>query len=274
MRGASRWFAALALAILPAACATAPGKTAPPAYLLLGEVHDNADGHARRLADLTALVDAGWRPALVMEQFDRDRAADLAQAMQSCPDADCVISRAGGARWQWAYYKPLIALALKHQLPLIAGNVSRAEAGQVMRAGMVSVFTPAEQAAFGLPGALSPELLAAQMQAVNEGHCGSAPADMLPGFATAQAARDLWMAEAMLTHAGHGVVLIAGNGHVRPDWGVPYWLRLRGVTDFRVVSYVEQTGPADAAGQGEVRVVKPQPRPDPCASLTPAGGKG
>ncbi|MFX5385568.1 ChaN family lipoprotein, partial [Acinetobacter baumannii] len=57
-----------------AACATA----APPLQLrepvvLLGEVHDNAAQHALRLEAFKALLDGGARPALALEQLDRDK---------------------------------------------------------------------------------------------------------------------------------------------------------------------------------------------------------
>ncbi|MGO4314050.1 hypothetical protein AB4Z35_30155, partial [Pseudomonas sp. KB_15] len=67
----------MALAML-AGCATQPpspaaiGATFPSRqYVLLGEVHDNGAAQAARLQALTRAVEAGWRPAVAMEQFDR-----------------------------------------------------------------------------------------------------------------------------------------------------------------------------------------------------------
>jgi hypothetical protein len=42
-------------------------------WCLLGEVHDNAAQHALRLRAFEALLATGARPALAMEQFDRNR---------------------------------------------------------------------------------------------------------------------------------------------------------------------------------------------------------
>ena len=47
---------------------------------------------------------------------------------------------------------------------------------------------------------------------------------MWPLMARAQFARDAVMARALAAHAERGVVLLAGNGHVRRDIGVPRWL--------------------------------------------------
>ena len=68
-------FVCLSFAFALAACqhASAPTATtaaAAPRVLLLGEVHDSAAGHAARAALLRKDVEAGWRPAIAMEQFD------------------------------------------------------------------------------------------------------------------------------------------------------------------------------------------------------------
>jgi uncharacterized iron-regulated protein len=250
------------------ACSTPAVSPPPSPYLLLGEVHDNAPGHRLRATHLSAWVAAGWRPAIVMEQFDRERADALSQAMQACADADCVIQKAGSTGWDWPLYRPLIDLALRHHLPLLAGNVSRKDAARVMREGLGAVLTPQERADFGLPDTLRPELQAAQQAAIEQGHCGQAPADMLPGFVNAQVARDIWMAKVMADHAQQGVVMIAGNGHVRRDWGVPYWLRARGITAMQSVGYI--TSPSEADQFDVSHLVGTPPEGDPCADM-PAG---
>ena len=52
------------LAALLLAVTALPARAAPASVLMLGEVHDNAAGHAARLDLLRARVDAGLRPAL------------------------------------------------------------------------------------------------------------------------------------------------------------------------------------------------------------------
>lgn len=104
-----RPLAGMAAALLLAGCSWLPGsRDAAVASLaaelprhevvLLGEVHDNAQGHRLRLQALTRAVRAGWRPAIAMEQFDRERQADLDRAMRTCTNADCVIQAAAPAR--------------------------------------------------------------------------------------------------------------------------------------------------------------------------------
>jgi uncharacterized iron-regulated protein len=59
--------------------------------------------------------------------------------------------------------------------------------------------------------------------------CGEAPAHELIGMVRVERARDAMMADRLAATAGTGGgVLIAGNGHVRKDRGVPWYLaRLR-----------------------------------------------
>ena len=77
--------------------------------------------------------------------------------------------------------------------------------------------------------ALPGPLLAAQETEVRDSHCGALPEPLVSPMAKAQIARDVVMAETLRAHAANGVVLIAGNGHVRTDIGVPFWLRRAGV---------------------------------------------
>jgi uncharacterized iron-regulated protein len=184
---------------------------------LLGEVHDNAAQHALRLQALQAWLATGARPALVMEQFDRDRqgAIDRLRQQQPPPDADALIKAAGAPGWDWAFYKPYIELALNNNLPIVAANVSREEARQIMRQGLQ---------ASGFDAAVPPEILQALSEGIRESHCGMLDEPTSRRMALAQVARDQSMARSIEGQAARGVVLLAGNGHVRIDIGAPRWL--------------------------------------------------
>lgn len=259
---------AFAVALAAAACAGAPPAPpgAAPRVVLLGELHDNADGHARRLAWLAERVDAGWRPVIAMEQFDRDRQADLDRALAECAAAACVIRRAGsaGQAWEWKLYAPVIELAIERKLRLRAANLSRADASKVVRGGFRAALDDATIAAFGLEAPLPADLADGQRRAIDESHCGTLPTAIADGMVRAQVARDVWMAKVVAEEAarGNGVALLAGNGHVRRDLGVPRWLAGTAAAGAVAIGFVEEP----AEGVFDVRVaVAPHEREDPCA---------
>lgn len=247
-----------------AGCSTGPRAAATqPAVLLLGEHHDNAEGHRLRLADLQRRIDGGWRPAIAMEQFDHQDQPRLERAQRECSDAACVVHMAApaGARWDWPHYLPVIELALRHRLPLLAANLSRADAGKVVRGGFAAALPQALVDAEQLH-ALPADLLAGQVEVVRIGHCDQLPQAMLEPMARAQVARDVIMAGVLRAHAADGVVLLAGNGHVRRDIGVPHWLRRHDIAS-HAVGYIErpaQTYDASVA-------IPPLQRPGACAGL-------
>lgn len=227
---------------------------AQPPVLLLGEVHDNALHHQQRLALLQSLVDAGQRPALLMEHFDSHRQAELEAARAAGGDADALIAAAGGKHWPWAQLKAFVELALRHDLPLLGVNVAREPARELMRDGL---------AAKGYAEPADAALIPAQAAIIAKAHCDKLPASLAPKMALAQLARDQQMARGLQQQAGRGAVLLAGNGHVRRDLGVPRWLSPALAQRARVIAWVE--GAAPAGLYDEQRITPPQARPDPCA---------
>lgn len=247
-----------------------PAASAPsnPQVLLLGEVHDNADGHKLRFEALRKRVEAGWRPAIAMEQFDRENQPLLNRAQKDCRDAQCVILVMAGPRWDWQQYRPVIELALSYQLPLIAANLSRADASRVVRDGVASSFDARTVAEYRLNEALPADIVKGQEKEVKEGHCNMLPEMMIGGMVNAQIARDIWMAKLVRAQQPRDVVLLAGNGHVRKDYGVPRWLNaVEPKLTLRSEAYVE-AAPASGLYDAAHRVA-PKARPDPCASLKP-----
>lgn len=251
----------------PAALAS-PGAPdpAPPALrlerpiVLLGEVHDHPQQHVLRAEAFAARLATGARPALVMEQFDRERQAELDALLAARPavDADTLIARVGGPGWHWPFYRPFLELALRHGLPIVAANVSREEARAVMREGL---------AARGFDAAVPEPVLAGLAALVEDGHCGQVGGALARRMALAQVARDQAMARALEAHAQRGAVLLAGNGHVRTDVGVPVWLTPATRARSEAIGVVEVGDPTHAFDR---RVVTPpHPRGDPCAAFSP-----
>ncbi|WP_271680588.1 ChaN family lipoprotein [Thermomonas mangrovi] len=273
-------FACLPLALALSACqhaattpASAVATASAPRVLLLGEVHDSAAGHAARAALLRKEVEAGWRPAIAMEQFDTGQQPLLDAAMRDCATADCVVDKVvtGKSSWTWHFYKPVIALALEYKLPLLAANLSRTDASKVVKDGFAASLPADVIARYGLD-VLPADVMGPQETEVRDSHCGALPEPMVAPMARAQIARDVVMALTMQAHAQRGVVLIAGNGHVRKDIAVPYWLRRDGLAP-RAVGFLEPA--SDAAAFDAVERIPATERPDPCAGFkAPTPPKG
>jgi uncharacterized iron-regulated protein len=112
---------------------------------------------------------------------------------------------------------------------------------------------------------------------IRDGHCGKLPQALVPRFAHAQRLRDAAMARALIRDATpDGAVLIAGNGHVRRDRGVPAYLP---AGESVSVGFVELEPGEDAdkaahelrSSYDYVWFIAPEQRPDPCAAMrTPA----
>jgi len=241
-----------------------------PQVLLLGEVHDNPQAMRERYELLRQRVEAGWRPAIAMEQFDRENQDVLDKAQKGCLDAACVIRVAGGPGWDWQLYYPVLQLALTYQLPLVAVNLSRNDASRVVRDGVQATFDPKSVAAYHLDQALPAGLVGAQQLELQAGHCNMLSDMMIGGMVNAQVARDIWMAKLVLEQvqaaAPRDVVLIAGNGHVRKDIGVAYWLaRQDPALRLRSEAFLEADEPAGR--YDVVHRVAAQPRADQCAQF-------
>lgn len=243
-------------AVLSAAMASRP-------VVLLGEVHDNLAQHALRLEALRRLVARGVRPALAFEQFDRDRSELLNSARtEPLPEnrtrAEHLIARAGTGAWDWRLYRPYLELALAHELPIVAANLSREEAMRIVRGQQRS----------NVDSDAASTVRVAHEIAVEQAHCGMIPKAMLAGMAEAQMARDVALAEAIRPYFARGVILLTGNGHARNDIGVPFWLTQDERLSVVTIGLVEDD---DVQSQrvlyDVVLTTKAQGRDDPCAAL-------
>ena len=290
-RALSLWRAAAAAVVL-AGCA------APPAHqedftaqalaqrmrqrpiVLLGEIHDNAEQHEVRAQALALVLQAGLRPALAFEQFDRERQPDIDRMLREGPadGADRVdqLIALGAHGWNWTLYRPFLELALKYQLPIVAANLSRADAMRVSKEGLGPVFDAAEQRQLGLDP-LPADLLRIQEQAVDEGHCHQMPEQMLPALARAQIARDAALAQAIRPYLQRGVILLTGNGHVRRDVGVPRFLPAQQQDRVISIALIERDNPDAAVPPDAYDAVFRTPvqeRADPCRTLRPTAFSG
>ena len=242
-------------------------RLAPSPILLLGEVHDNAAHHRIRASLLADWVrERPSRPAVVIfEQLDREynEALRLAQREQKAPQRrdgthDGIPRRAGGGpdaqvierldaarfdrrSWGWPAHLPLFQAAQASGAAWIAANFSRASAQRLSR-DPESPVDPALQAVVE-SARWSDETQAALAQALMQGHCTMLSGEAVAKIARVQRLRDAALALPLLDANERRSVLIAGNGHVRRDHGVPRYL---GAYEYEalVVGFEEVAAPA------------------------------
>ncbi|WP_422015711.1 ChaN family lipoprotein [Roseateles sp.] len=262
-----------ALAISLAGCANAPTPPAAgPDFLLLGEVHDNADQHRLRAQRLAALLADGKPTTVVFEQLPASRNAALDAQQRAAPrDLQALVDAGQFDRrgWQWPLHQPLFEASLAGGARVQGGNLERESLRRIMREGDTA--WPPELLALARRTPWSDAQQQAQVEAIDEGHCGALPAAMHEPMARAQRARDASLAQALLAARAAGaerVVLIAGNGHVDRRLGVPLYLQAAGIAPQRIraVGYLE-TGQPGSGRYDEIVETPRADREDPCKSL-------
>ncbi|CAN7194523.1 ChaN family lipoprotein [Acidovorax sp. LjRoot129] len=233
----------------------------PTDVLLLGEQHD-APEHQRLQRDTVLWLAArGQLAAVVMEMAEqghgtaglpRDATETQAQAALQLKDA----------AWPWKAYGPVVMAAVAAGVPVLGGNLPRAD----MRAAMAD--TRWDQ---HLPA----PALERQYQALRDGHCGLLPESQIAPMARIQIARDASLARTAQAarKSGQTVLLIAGGGHVQRSVGVPtHW-----PADFNSKVALAQAGHAPLAINTEADAViatPALPAKDHCAELRQQWGQG
>ncbi|KAB2969128.1 ChaN family lipoprotein [Zoogloea sp.] len=241
-------------------------------FVLLGEIHDNPHHHRLR-AEFIARLAPGSVVVEHLEQGHQTRWRDASGTGRSVADAltEAGFDRAG---WQWPIHAPLFDGLARAGIPATGGNIGRELARRIVREGPGA-----------LPPALAAPLAGAPLQAAAEAaleadlldsHCGQLPPGRVPGMRLAQRARDAAMATALLATPGKPAVLLAGNGHVRGDYGVPVLLAgLRPGARILSIGFVEDDRPGDDEHlYTHVWRTSPASRDDPCTAMRANRPKG
>jgi uncharacterized iron-regulated protein len=238
-------------------------------FVLMGELHDNARHHARRAA---LLNDVGKPVPIVVEHLPSGAAPALVANARG-DDLLQVLQSAGfDARgWRWPIHESVFAAIASSGHSLRGGNLSRELARRVALEGPAALPDDLRRAIESAP--LTAAATAALEQDLVDGHCGRLPVQQLPRMVWAQRGRDAAMAAALRnarTGPGQGVaVLLAGNAHVRRDYGVARML-VQAQPSARVLSIgFLETGAALPPAAFDLAWITPGvQRSDPCAAFS------
>jgi uncharacterized iron-regulated protein len=254
--------------------------------VLIGEIHDNPFHHQFRAAFLNDLHAAPWvKPAtgpaaIAFEQFPADQQAEITATQGSNASLDRFLTAINWASSGWAQYdyRPLLDAALAAKMPIYAGDVPKSIIRLAAKQGETAI-APEERARLKLDVPLPAHQQDAILTELEASHCGMMPKSAFGGMAFAQRLRDATLADvALKAQAAHGsAIVMAGNGHVRADRGIAWYIRQRepGIKVVTVALVEVEDGktdpaayvPLDPEGKPAVDYVVFTPkhvRPDPC----------
>ena len=206
--------------------------------ILLGEQHDQTSHHQWEAATVRHLTAQGQLAALVIEMAPAGgdtRALQPGASDEEVKTALLWTQGGGPGGWPWKDYGPMVMAAVQAGVPVLGGNLPRAQMKQAMGEARYDSHLPA--AGWQL-----------QLDAIKQGHCGLLPESQFAPMTRIQLARDEAMAKVSTAahkqaKPGQTVLLVAGRGHVRSDIGVPTWL----AADFKPKVAIAQSDKAQAA---------------------------
>jgi uncharacterized iron-regulated protein len=262
--------------------------------LLLGEIHDNSEHHLFRagLIDSVTGPTAFGRtahPAIVAEHIraDQSTAIEAFAERPTAPAGELAQHLFDHLDWQrsgWPdarMFKPLYAAIIEARLPILPGDAGRDRIRALARGG-IAAMDSVEATRLGLDRDWPTPLAGALAGEIKSSHCGMLPDAAIPGMSFAQRFRDAHLAAAMIAAAERhdGAILLAGNGHIRTDRGVPWYLTPRsgGRSILSVMLAEVEDGnaspaayaPRDPHGKPAIDVIVFTPRArrdDPCEKM-------
>lgn len=239
----------------------------PPAdVVILGETHDNPTQHAHQARAVEVLAPS----ALVFEMLTPEQAAKVTQDLRRDAEALAEVLDWDSSGWpDFEMYAPIFAASTA---PVYGAALPRDEVRRAFSEGAAEVFG-AEADRYGLTTPLPEEMQEDRAQMQFEAHCEAMPLEMMTGMVEAQRLRDAAFSRVALQaleDTGGPVVVIAGNGHARSDWGMPAVLA-EAAPDVTVLSVGQLETPLDETPPYDVWLVtEAAERGDPCAGFAKA----
>ncbi|KZK29710.1 ChaN family lipoprotein [Delftia sp. DLF01] len=222
--------------------------------VLLGEQHDAVAHQAWQQATVEQLAKQERLAALVIEMAPRT-GSTASLARDASEDAVQQALQWQDAAWPWPRYRGVVMAAVRAGVPVLGGNLPRADMKQAMRNENLDTHLP-------------PEGWQRQLDAIREGHCGLLPDTQLAPMARIQLARDASMAEVAraAVKPGKTVLLVAGRGHVLRGVGIPSWLPEAAGAKV-AVAQAGETSVAQASDVDWLQKTDALPAKDHCAEL-------
>ena len=202
-----------------------------PDLILLGEVHDHPDHHTMHAKILENLGKKMLLGTLFLEHLDLDQNKILPDIFSGPkPFVDLEKKLNWGQGWDdFRFYEPMIKIALKAGQNIKGVNISRRDLKSLVKGELVPSLTKEDVLALEKIQDLSGELEDSLAEEIVKSHCNMFPKQHAHPIVKAQTLRDKIMTHSILSslRSGKISVFIGGNGHVRIDRGVPFYLSSR-----------------------------------------------
>jgi uncharacterized iron-regulated protein len=201
-------------------------------FVLIGERHDNPEHHRLQARLVAALQRQSQSPrAVAFEMIPAWRQLEIVEYLAAEGDpaglGEVIAWDASG--WpEWTSYQPIAELALASDAQIVGADLGIAEKRAAFAQG-AQAFRSTFVQRTGLGEAWPAPMMVSLQDELRSAVCGQVSGRVVIGMMRVQRARDAMMADRLAATAGKGGgLLIAGNGHVRKDRGVPWYLgRLR-----------------------------------------------
>lgn len=215
------WTLAAALSLLGCATSGLPARHSrtaqinqllPADAILLGEQHDAPDHQRIHREVVENLASQGRLAALVLEMAEQGNSTEKL-GPQASEDSVRAALHWNTDSWPWRAYGPAVMTAVRAGVPVLGANLAAIQLREAMSNTALDRL---------LPG----PALKTQQQQIRRGHCELLPEGQISPMTRIQIARDVAMAQTMLTatRPGKVVLLLAGSGHVDHSVGVPQHL--------------------------------------------------
>ncbi len=221
-------------------------RLARHAVILLGELHDNRHHHQARAELIESISQArqALEPLnLVVEQLPVGGSVLPGEQVAETRLLE-QLRQAGFQEkaWAWPMHEPIFRAALTQGMAVHGGNLVRGQSMQLFRQGEPAL--PEKLQGLLAKAPLATSSLQTLNKALVDGHCGQLPETVVEPMRLVQRATDLALLVTAAEHAPS--VVIAGNGHVRKDFGMPTLLpALPTIFTLVAVGFIEAETAAD-----------------------------
>ena len=197
-------------------------KLAGAGYVLLGEHHDNISHHKNQALIIDFLATMHRTTSVAFEMIDDIQGNHIKGRQTTSPDKLTDLLNHFDTGWEYDNYRPVFDSVIRAGFGIYPANIEINKLRNIIMQGNADV--PAETSQILSSTPLAPELEIQMQKDIIKSHCDMLSMEQALPMVQAQRIRDATMASSLLNSSSDLRILIAGNGHVRRDSGVPVYI--------------------------------------------------